>query len=372
MWPLDLWRFQTFDPYRLLSPLLFELTPESAHTFALNLLEKGLGPKAKGDSDPLLHTIVCGLEFRNPVGLAAGFDKNAEVIRETLDFGLGFMEIGTITPKPQVGNPQPRLFRAIEAKAVINRLGFNSEGMEVCLQRIKAWHDATRPLKNRKKSKEPRGLVGINIGKNKDSEDAAADYVAAYKVLAPYADYITVNISSPNTPGLRDLQGHDALTALAEQLQAVRAASEPKPPLFLKIAPDLTDVQSSDIAQIALSGAVQGLIIGNTTVTRPGALPPDFAREAGGLSGKPLFDLSTQMLAQMHKATQGKVPLIGCGGVASGQDAYAKIRAGASLVQLYTALIFEGPGLVRRITRDLAALLRRDGFTSVSDAVGAQ
>jgi dihydroorotate dehydrogenase len=371
MSPLDVWHSRHLDLYRFLRPLLFRCDPEQAHTVALRLLERGLGPKTKTGGDPILHTNVCGLEFRNPVGLAAGFDKNAHVIREVLDFGFGFAEIGTITPEPQEGNLRPRLFRALEAEAVINRLGFNSDGMNTCLQRIKAWHDASRPLKNKNtKNKDIRGLVGFNIGKNKESEDAATDYIKAFIAVAPYADYIAINISSPNTPGLRDLQERTQLAKLLKQLMQVREASAQKPPLFVKIAPDLTERQVEDVAEIALNANVQGLIIGNTTVTRTGNLPLDFAYEKGGLSGKPLFDLSTSMLALMYKLTQGKLPLIGTGGIASAADAYAKIRAGASLVQLYTALVFQGPGLVSRITEELADLLRQDGFKSVSEAVG--
>jgi dihydroorotate dehydrogenase len=370
----DLWHFTALDPYRLLRPLLFRLDPEKAHTLALKLLKKGIGPKAKNDSDPLLHTTVCGLEFRNPLGLAAGFDKNAEAISETLNFGFGFTEIGTITPLPQDGNPKPRLFRAIEAEAVINRFGFNSDGMDECLRRIKAWHDETRLPKHDdfKNSKIRRGFVGMNIGKNRESKNSVGDYVTGYKLIAPYADYITVNISSPNTPGLRDLQDREPLADLLGQLMAAREQGMRKPPLFIKIAPDLTDAQQADIASVVLDAGVQGLIIGNATVTRGNSLPPQFAREQGGLSGRPLFQLSTDVLARMYKLTGGKIPLIGCGGVSSGADVYAKICAGASLVQIYTALVFKGPGLVRRTARELADLLRRDGHKSVSEAVGTK
>jgi len=363
---INLWRFPALDPYWLLRPLLFQLDPEKAHTLALTLLEKGLGPKAKNDGEAILHTTVCGLKFPNPLGLAAGFDKNARAISDVLDFGFGFVEIGSITPLPQPGNPQPRLFRAVEPQAVINRLGFNNEGMDACLQRLKAWHDETQPQEGGSK----RGIVGINLGKNRDSEHVTADYVIGFKKIAPYADYITINISSPNTPELRELQGREQLTELLREVTAARAAGTHKPPLFVKIAPDLTEEQQEDVAAVALAADVQGLIIGNTTIARLGNLPPEFAREQGGLSGKPLFYLSTRVLAQMYKLTQGKIALIGSGGVSSGADAYAKIRAGASLVQLYSALIFNGPGLVPVITRELAALLERDGFKSVSEAVG--
>jgi dihydroorotate dehydrogenase len=366
---LDLWHFPGLDPYRIFYPLLLRLDPEKAHTLAIKLLEKGWGPKDKSDDDSILHTTVCGIEFRNPLGLAAGFDKNAEVFSEALDFGFGFAEIGTVTPLPQPGNPKPRLFRTPESKAVINRLGFNGDGLQACLQRIKAWRDTQR-LPDDKKGTAARGVLGINVGANKNSADPIADYVTGFTQTAPYADTITVNISSPNTPGLRGLQERQPLAELLQRVMAAREASAAKPPLFVKIAPDLDDAQMEAIAEVVLSAGVQGLIVGNTTVSRPGNLPPDFAKEQGGLSGKPLFELSTRVLGQMYKLTQGKIPLIGCGGVSSGVDAYAKIRAGASLVQLYSALVFEGPGLVPRIKRDLAALLKRDGFQSVCEVVG--
>jgi dihydroorotate dehydrogenase len=366
----DLWHFHALDPYRWMRPFLFRLEPEQAHTLAIKLLKKGLGPKAKIKNNPTLHTSVCGLDFCNPLGLAAGFDKNAEVIAETLDFGFGFTEVGTITPQPQPGNPKPRLFRAAEHQAAINRFGFNSVGLATCLRHIKAWHDSTRTRDEKKKIR--RGLLGINIGKNKDSTEATSDYVESYKAIAPYADYVTVNISSPNTAGLRDLQNRDALEYLLKDITAVRESLSAKPPLFVKIAPDLTDAQQEDIAAVILAAGVQGLIIGNTTLARGSELSPDFSREAGGLSGRPLFSLSTNVLARMHKLTKGAIPLIGCGGIASGADAYAKITAGASLVQLYTALIFSGPGLVRRIASELEMLLKREGFKCVSEAVGSK
>jgi dihydroorotate dehydrogenase len=376
MLPFDLWRFPGLDPYRLLRPILFRIDAEQAHSLALKLLIKRLGPKVpkllkkgfkvKNSDDPVLHTSICGLNFKNPIGLAAGFDKNAEAIDELLAMGFGFVEIGTITSLPQPGNPKPRLFRLPEAKAIINRLGFNSDGMDICLRRLKVWHDSTQP----QKGDHARGLVGINIGINKDCKDPAADYAAGYRQVAPYAGYVTINISSPNTPGLRDLQGRALLTELLQKVTAERTASVQKPPIFIKVGPDLTDAQAEDIAAVVLNADVQGMIIGNTTVTRPGSLPAELAKEAGGLSGQPLFALSTDMLAQMYKLTEGKIPLIGCGGIATGKDAYVKIRAGASLVQLYSALVFEGPGVVRRIKRELTALLKRDGFSSVRDAVG--
>ncbi|MFY9287728.1 MAG: quinone-dependent dihydroorotate dehydrogenase [Alphaproteobacteria bacterium] len=347
--------------YRLARPFLFQLDAETAHHLALTLLKKGFGPTIKSDYDRSLHTQICGLHFTNPVGLAAGFDKNGEVIDQVLKLGFGFTELGSITPLPQTGNPRPRMFRVTEARAVINRLGFNSQGMDVCLPRIISYQFG----------KTGHGIVGINIGKNKESTDAAADYVRGIKLFAPYADYITVNISSPNTPGLRDLQGREQLSHLLREVMTAQSSSQKQPPIFVKIAPDQTEQQQDDIAEVVLASGVHGMIIGNTTISRPSSLSERWINEVGGLSGRPLFDLSTQMLSTMYKKTGGKIPLIGCGGISSGEDAYAKIRAGASLIQLYTALVYEGPELVQRINHELSQLLRRDGFKSVSEAVGA-
>jgi dihydroorotate dehydrogenase len=344
-----------FSLYGLLRPLLFRLDPENAHKLTIAFLKTGLGPRSHF-ADPILSIKVCGLAFPNPVGLAAGFDKQAEAPQAILDLGFGFAELGSITPKPQSGNPRPRLFRIPEADAVINRFGFNSDGLEICLGRIAR--------------KRTRGIVGINVGKNKESTDASADYVTGVKAFAPHADYLTVNVSSPNTPNLRDLQGREQLTALLKDVLNARNAGAKKPPLFVKVAPDLTEAQQEDIAEVALTSGIDGLIIGNTTVTRPSSIPAEMAKEAGGLSGRPLFSLSTQVLANLYKLTQKKIPLIGCGGISNGADAYTKIRAGASLVQLYSALVYKGPRLVPQINRELAALLKRDGFTSVADAVG--
>lgn len=348
--------------YPLIRPALFLVEAEDAHHLAISALKAGFGPRFRNDIDPILHTKVCGLEFANPVGLAAGFDKHAEVINAVLGFGFGSAEIGSITPKPQAGNPRPRLFRAPEAEAIINRFGFNSHGFGSCLERIQTYR-ATKQSNN--------GILGINIGKNKESPDATADYVAGIKVFAPYADYLTVNVSSPNTPGLRDLQAKSVLESLLKQVVDARNALAKKPPVFVKIAPDQTEEQMSDIAEVVLTCGIDGLIIGNTTISRPDNIRAHLAKEAGGLSGKPLFELSTHVLAEMYRLTGGKIPLIGCGGISSGADAYAKIRSGASLVQLYSALIYHGPHLVNRINHELAALLKRDGFRSVQEAVGS-
>lgn len=351
-------------PYSLIRPLMFMLDAERAHHLTLALLKRGLGPRFPNDGDPTLKTRLYGLDFPNPIGLAAGFDKHAEIMDEMLGFGFGAVEIGSITPRPQPGNPLPRLFRAPQAEAIINRFGFNSDGFDLCLRRLGAYRD-------RNKRRVFPGILGINIGKNKESTDATADYVEGIHKFAPLADYLTVNVSSPNTPGLRDLQAKDALTNFLRHVVEARNNAGRQPPVFVKIAPDQSEEQIHDIAETVTASGIDGIIIGNTTLSRPANIPPHLAAEAGGLSGKPLFTLSTAVLSKLYKLTGGKVPLIGCGGVSSGADAYAKIRAGASLVQLYSALVYQGPRLIPRINRELSALLKRDGFASVSEAVGA-
>jgi len=343
--------------YALLRPLLFRMEPEAAHGLTLRLLKAGLVPSGGGGpDDPVLRTRVFGLDFPNPVGLAAGFDKNAEVPDAMLRLGFGFSEIGTVTPRPQPGNPRPRVFRLPAAGALINRLGFNNEGLDAAAARLAA--------------RERRGIVGANVGRNKDQPDAEADYAAGVGRLAPLADYLVVNVSSPNTPGLRALQGRDPLERLLGAVLAARTASGAAPPLLLKIAPDLTAEDEADVAAVALASGIDGLIVSNTTTERPPDLDPSVAGEAGGLSGRPLLDRSTRLVARMRSLTGGRLPIVGVGGVASGADAYAKIRAGASLVQIYTGLVYGGPGLVGAIKRDLAARLKADGFGSVADAVG--
>lgn len=342
----------------LLRPALFAMDAERAHETTIALLKAGLGGVIAGsdETDPILGQTLLGRPFPNPIGLAAGFDKNAEVPDAMLKLGFGFVEAGTVTPRPQPGNPKPRLFRVPEVEGVINRFGFNNDGLDVFAARMAA--------------RQGRGgLVGANVGKNKDSEDAAADYATGIRRLAPLSDYLVVNVSSPNTPGLRALQGREALADLLAQ--CLDARGEATTPLLLKVAPDLTDADKEDIAQVALESGIDGLIISNTTIARPASLPSAMAREAGGLSGQPLFEASTAVLADFYRLTRGRLTLVGVGGVASGAQAYAKIRAGASLVQLYSGLAYHGPGLVGRIKRDLARLLRRDGFTAVARAVGA-
>ncbi len=340
-------------------PLLRLLPPERAHRVTIDALKAGLGPHRAKPDPARLGVRLWGRDFPNPIGLAAGFDKNAEVPDAMLGFGFGFVETGTVTPRPQTGNPKPRLFRLTEDGALINRLGFNNEGLDAAAQRLAG--------------RRGGGIVGANVGKNRDTLDDIADYEQGVAMLAPLVDYLVVNVSSPNTPGLRDLQRKSAVTRLIERLMAVRAAgvrAEP-PPLLLKIAPDLSPEERADIADAALATGIDGLVIANTTVARPPELRSRHAHEPGGLSGPPLLAPSTALLAEIYALTGGKIPIIGVGGIASGADAYAKIRAGASLVQLYTALVFHGPGLVARIKRELDALLRRDGFPSIAAAVGS-
>lgn len=346
--------------YNIAGPLIRLLEPETAHGAALWALKSGLLPRPVKPLDPSLAVELWGMHFPNPIGLAAGFDKDAEVPDAMLRQGFGFVEVGSITPRPQPGNPKPRLFRLSSDAAVINRMGFNNKGAEAARRKLEA--RVTRG-----------GIVGVNLGKNKETEDAVTDYVLGVEALARYASYMAINVSSPNTPGLRALQGRESLELL---LRGVRSAldkvvPENTPPLLLKIAPDLTDEDKADIAAVVLAEKVDGVIATNTTITRPNSLRDTRSREAGGLSGKPVYDLSTRVLSDMYTLTQGKVPLIGVGGVSDAKTAYAKIRAGASLVQLYSAMVYEGPGLVRDILKDLPDLLRADGFSSVAEVVGA-
>ena len=363
------------DSYRLARALLSRLDPETAHDVTLWALRRGLGPASPGPDDPVLAVRLWGRDFANPLGLAAGFDKNATVIGPTLRWGFGFVEVGSITPAPQPGNPKPRVFRLAEDAAVINRLGFPSQGLAAAVARIGRWRaQAERaPAQGMLSGGLPAGLLGVNLGKNQDSADPASDYAEGALALAPFADYLAVNVSSPNTPGLRALQGRDELTRILGQVRAAIAAlpRAAQPPLLVKIAPDLSAAARTEIAAVAVELDLAGLIVGNTTVARPGTLAGAEKGEAGGLSGRPLFAPSTAVLGEIYRLTGGRVPLIGVGGVGSAADAYGKIRAGASLVQLYTALVYRGPGLVAEIKAGLAALLRRDGFSQLSEAVGA-
>ena len=341
--------------YRLLRPALYLVNPERAHRVALAALRRVPQGRPAALRGPLA-TEVAGIAFPNPLGMAAGFDKDAEVPDALLGLGFGFVEVGSITPRPQAGNPRPRLFRLVEDRAVINRMGFNNGGAPAAAARL-----AARAARG--------GVVGVNIGANKDSADRIADYVQMTQVMMPLASYLAVNVSSPNTPGLRALQDESALAALLDAVLEARGASGP--PVFLKVAPDLAPADIDAIARIALDKRLGALIVSNTTVSRPSLRSP-LASESGGLSGAPLAPLALERLRDFRRATGGAVPLVGVGGIASAEDAWQRIRAGASLVQLYSAMIYEGPGIARRIVRGLEALMRRDGFASVADAVGSE
>ncbi|MEO0548497.1 MAG: quinone-dependent dihydroorotate dehydrogenase [Pseudomonadota bacterium] len=348
-------------------PLVRMLPPEAAHTATVRGLKSGIGlPKVAPDQWGLQITLPrSGLSLPNPIGLAAGFDKNGEVIEPLLRFGFGFVECGTVTPKPQPGNPKPRLFRLSEDQAVINRMGFNNHGLEACVRRL-----------SKLQRKQLTGRVGANVGANKTSTDFIADYETGIAAVHPVADYLTINVSSPNTPGLRDLQSKSALQDLLARcgaaIKGITGDATPKP-VFLKIAPDLNDLQITDILDsLTTEGQwLSGLIISNTTTARPNTLQSVQAKQTGGLSGAPLMQSSTQILKTFAQELQGRFDLIGCGGVSSGKDAYIKIRNGAHAVQLYSALTYHGPDLIATINRDLATLLKADGFNSVAEAVGA-
>lgn len=341
--------------YRILRPALFALDAEKAHRLtigALKLMPVNEAPPAEGP----LRVTVASLAFPNPLGIAAGFDKDGEVPDALLHLGFGFTEVGSITPRPQAGNPKPRLFRLVEDRAVINRMGFNNAGGEVAAARL-----AERRWRG--------GIVGINVGANKDSDDRIADYAAMTNLMAPLADYLAVNISSPNTPGLRALQDEGALTSLLDAVIEARGQNEV--PVFLKVAPDLEPADIDAIARIALDKGLGALIVSNTTIARP-PLKSRHAGEAGGLSGAPLKDKALERLRDFRKATGGQMPLVGVGGIATAEDAWARIRAGASLVQLYSAMVYHGPTIAKDITRELEALMKRDGFASIADAVGSE
>ncbi|HEU0098339.1 MAG TPA: quinone-dependent dihydroorotate dehydrogenase [Allosphingosinicella sp.] len=337
--------------YPLVRPLVFALDAERAHRLTIRAL-RAVPAGEPTSEDPHLAIRVAGLDFPNPVGLAAGFDKDAEVHGQMLGFGFGFVEVGTVTPLPQAGNDRPRLFRLAEDRAVINRMGFNNGGFESARGRLEG---------------RGRGIVGVNIGANKDSADRIADYAAGVRAMAPLADYLTVNISSPNTPGLRALQDK---AALAELLAAVGEARTAAAPIFLKVAPDLEPDDIDGVARAAIEARIDALIVANTTVSRP-ALRSRHGGEAGGLSGAPLKALALRRLKDFRAATGGAMPLIAAGGIENGVDAYARIRAGASLVQVYTALVYQGPGVARAICGELRSLLSRDGFAALAEAVGA-
>ncbi|KAK1413450.1 hypothetical protein QVD17_35223 [Tagetes erecta] len=376
-----------FNATKVVNPLFALLDPEVAHNLAVSAAARGWVPREKRPDQQILGLEVWGRRFSNPVGLSAGFDKNAEAVEGLLGLGFGFVEVGSVTPIPQEGNPKPRIFRLRDQGAIINRCGFNSEGIVAVAKRLGAQHgkrkldetSSTTVSTNddvKHGGKAGPGILGVNIGKNKTSEDAAADYVQGVHTLSQYADYLVINISSPNTPGLRQLQGRKQLKDLVKKVQAARDemqwGEEGPPPLLVKIAPDLSKQDLEDIAAVALALRLDGLIISNTTISRPEAVQSNpMSKETGGLSGKPLFSLSTDILKDMYILTKGKIPLIGCGGVSSGEDAYKKIRAGATLVQLYTAFAYGGPALIPRIKAELAECLERDGYKSVYEAIGA-
>ena len=345
------------DFFPLARPLLRRMDAERAHRLSLWALKSGLVGGGGGPVDPVLGQSLWGLDFASPLGLAAGADKNAEVPAAMLRLGFGLVEVGTLTPLPQPGNPKPRMFRLAPDRAVINRLGFNNEGLEAGAARLQRLGPRAGP-------------IGVNVGANKDAADPIADYVRGVERMAPLADYLTINVSSPNTPGLRDLQARARLEELVDRVLEARARAARQPPILVKLAPDLDDAGLAEAAEVLLAGGVDGAILGNTTVGMRKGLWSPLGREAGGLSGRPLFGLATARLARLYRLTGGRLPLVGVGGIESAETAYAKIRAGASLVQLYTALAFEGPGLVARINHGLAHRLKRDGFDRVQDAVG--
>lgn len=337
--------------------------PETAHAWALSALRAGLAPAPRLREDPALAVDLWGIRFPHPIGVAAGFDKNAEAPDALLRMGAAFLEVGAVTPLPQPGNPKPRMFRLARDRAAVNRFGFNNDGLEAIAARLRARAgDVDR--------------IGANLGANKDAADRLADYEAVLRGLWGLVGFFTVNVSSPNTERLRALQGKEALGALLTRVIAARDAlsehAERRPPVLVKIAPDLSDEELDAVAEVALVVGLDGIVATNTTVARPDTLKSAHAAEAGGLSGQPLFERSTEVLRHLARATDRKIPLIGVGGVGGAEQAYAKIKAGASLVQLYTALAYEGPGLIARIARDLPALLARDGFASIADAVGAE
>ena len=347
--------------FKILRPFLFTLNAETAHNLAIKALKYDLVPSSKIKHYSTLKNEVLGINFDNPIGMAAGFDKNAEVFSRLFNFGFGFVECGTVTPKAQAGNPKPRLFRLAEDKAIINRLGFNNKGIE-------------NYLRNVAKHKNHQQILGLNIGKNKDTVNAIDDYALLLDKVYQLSSYITINISSPNTKNLRDLQKKDELelflAAIAQKKKDLVKKYGKSVPILLKIAPDLNDVEQQAIAKITLKHKIDGLIISNTTIANRELLTSKYKGETGGLSGAPLLKDSTKVLKNIYKLTKGAIPIIGVGGIASAEDAYQKIKAGASLVQIYSSFIYEGFGLVEIIKKDLDALLQRDGFKNVSEAIG--
>ncbi len=341
-------------------PIFHQMDPEKAHDLTIQALRTGLLTKKTKASDPKLSQSILGLKFPNPIGLAAGFDKNAEVADVMLGYGFGFVEVGTVTPLPQEGNPKPRVFRDKGSKHVINRMGFPNQGADIFEGNYQDFRAA---------GENCQGIIGINVGKNKDQDDALADYVDLVHRFGKHADYLAINISSPNTPGLRDLQDPKELSPFLKQLVIVRNA-RCKTPIFIKLAPDLTDDQAKAIAGCVKDAGIDGIILTNTTLERPSIIDDNFAKETGGLSGPVLQHKSNHLISVFYKETGGTIPIIGVGGIDSAQSAYDKIKAGASLVQLYTALIYQGPSLFKKINIGLVELLKADGLTSIGEAIG--
>jgi dihydroorotate dehydrogenase len=346
--------------FELARPLLYALDPEQAHELTLKSLEAGIHPRPAAPDDGRLSVVLCGMPMPNPLGIAAGFDKDARVPDAVLGMGFGHAEIGTVTPQPQPGNPRPRVFRLIGDRALINRLGFNSGGHAAAAERLRR--------------RTPRGVVGVNVGANKDAADRTADYVAGIRTFYDVASYFTVNVSSPNTPGLRDLQAPAALDGLLarvlEARQELEAAGNPRRPIVVKLAPDIAEADLEPVVAVLMQRGVDGIAVSNTTLARDGVSDAALADEAGGLSGRPLFHRSTVMLARVCGLTGGRVPLIGIGGIDSGEAAIAKIEAGATLLQLYTGLIYEGPGLLARIKAAMVAYVERHRLARIGDAIG--
>lgn len=353
--------------YKYARPAIFKIDPETTHKLTIKALKTGIIRPCSVVKSPILEQDLFNLKFLNPVGLSAGFDKNAEVIAPALKIGFGCTEVGTVTPKPQNGNPRPRIFRDVKSGSVINRMGFPNGGLRVFKPNIEKF--MANPDR-------PQGVVGINIGMNKEQLDPAADYCALIRELAPLADYMTVNISSPNTPGLRDLQQKDILLELLTKMMKTRQetcgdiSSGKAPALLIKLAPDLNEQQQEEIAETLLHSGVDGVILSNTTLDRPDHLPAEFNAEKGGLSGAPVRDKSTAIIRNFYKLTKGKLPIIGIGGISNADHAYEKIKAGASLIQLYTGMIYEGPEIANNINKGLLSLLEADGLSSITDAIG--
>ena len=347
----------------MLVNLLRLLPPETAHAITIKLLKSNLNLNSKHLKNyKNLNQTIQGINFKNPIGLAAGFDKNAEVIKQMFTYGFGFIEIGTVTPKKQLGNEKPRVFRLVQDSAIINHLGFNNKGSEEILSNLKSFYT----------HKDINEVIGINIGKNKSTKNDIDDYLYSIEKLGNYGDYITVNISSPNTPGLRDLQLRGRIEALVKKIQKKQSEIKhlQKKPIFIKISPDLDDEQLRDIALMSLANNVNGLIISNSTIHRPDNLISNYKNEVGGLSGKPIFLNSTILLKKMYSLTNGQITLIGVGGISSGYECYEKIKAGASLVQLYTALVYQGPKIINQILKELDELITIDGYNNISEAIG--